>query len=229
MASATTVVGSSSPQAAGDSTVTRAVGAMLSFLVPGLGQIMQGLVRKNVNRLTKGLFFLVALWGMFFYGMWLGHWQNVYLPHKEEQQIVDGKRTTLFGRITVSPLVGNLYTRLHYVGQFWIGVAAWPALWNYFYAEGPIFGEFQKSPGSVAKGNDVQRDEDLRRFEGKQNELQKDMGRLWDIAWVYTVIAGVLNILVIYDAWAGPVHLRKTEAPDAPANAPANASKEGST
>ena len=26
----------------------------------------------------------------------------------------------------------------------------------------------------------------------------------WDLGWVYTVIAGVLNILVIYDAFAGP-------------------------
>ena len=27
-----------------------------------------------------------------------------------------------------------------------------------------------------------------------------------DLGWMYTVIAGVLNILVIYDALAGPAH-----------------------
>ena len=45
----------------------------LSYLVPGLGQIYQG-------RIGKGLLFLVCLYGMFFYGMALGSWKNVYLP-----------------------------------------------------------------------------------------------------------------------------------------------------
>jgi hypothetical protein len=40
-----------------------------------------------------------------------------------------------------------------------------------------------------------------------------------DLGWVYTVIAGVLNIMVIYDAFAGPAFL----APPAPAPEEANA------
>ena len=39
------------------------------------------------------------------------------------------------------------------------------------------------------------------------NELQGETGKRWDLGWVYTVIAGVLNILVIYDAFAGPTYL----------------------
>jgi hypothetical protein len=34
------------------------------------------------------------------------------------------------------------------------------------------------------------------------------MGRLWDAYWIYTVIAGALNIMVIYDAAAGPVRFK---------------------
>ena len=46
----------------------------------------------------------------------------------------------------------NLYNRLQYAGQFWIGVAAWPAVWQYInYDEhqdaGPIFGTFERTPG----------------------------------------------------------------------------------
>ena len=52
--------------------------------------------------------------------------------------------------------------------------------------------------------------------ETKLNELQRDGNKRWDLGWVYTVIAGVLNVLVIYDALAGPAfgpHDRKDELP----------------
>lgn len=175
---------------------TRLASVGLGFLAPGLGHIFQGVIGKDANRLTKGVFFLVALWGMFFYGMWLAKWKNVYLPP------VAQKRPAAAGG-QLPPLIMNLYTRLHYVGQFWIGSVAWPALWNYYLPDRPIFGEFER----VGK--------DLDAFEAELNELQLDpaMGRLWDIAWVYTVIAGVLNILVIYDAWAGPVRPRRESVP----------------
>ena len=38
---------------------------LLSFLVPGLGQIYQG-------RVSKGILFLLCIYGLFFYGLWLG-------------------------------------------------------------------------------------------------------------------------------------------------------------
>ena len=46
--------------------------AVLSYLVPGLGQIVQG-------RVGKGVLFLVGLYTLFFYGMYLGQWSNVFL------------------------------------------------------------------------------------------------------------------------------------------------------
>ena len=57
------------------------VAGLLSYLIPGLGQLTQGRVRK-------GLLFLVCLYTLFFYGMYLGiRGQNVYLPdnHKEDK------------------------------------------------------------------------------------------------------------------------------------------------
>src|SRR5262245_44759989 len=65
----------------------RFLAALLSFCVPGLGQIAQGVVGGNPARLAKGVFFLVALLGMFFYGQWLGEWRVVYLPHYQEDMI----------------------------------------------------------------------------------------------------------------------------------------------
>ena len=43
--------------------------------------------------------------------------------------------------------------------------------------------------------------------EKELNELQRNGNKRWDLGWVYTVIAGVLNIMVIYDAVAGPAFL----------------------
>src|SRR5262245_47236895 len=49
---------------------------LLSYLIPGLGQISQG-------RISKGVFFMVTLLTMFFAGQALGDWKNVYLPNME--------------------------------------------------------------------------------------------------------------------------------------------------
>src|SRR5438270_9703396 len=150
----------------------------LSFLVPGLGQMYQG-------RVGKGLLFFVCLYGLFFYGMALGKWKNVYLPDT-------ASRGGIYNPWNLPTPIANLYNRLQYAGQFWIGVAAWPAVWQYVnyddnQAAGPIFGTFERTPS-----------------EEELNRLQRDGDKTWDLGWVYTVIAGVLNILVIYDAFAGP-------------------------
>ena len=41
-----------------------------------------------------------------------------------------------------------------------------------------------------------------------------------ELAWVFTVIAGVLNILVIYDAVAGPAFIAVAGKPPEPVKGP---------
>jgi hypothetical protein len=149
----------------------------LSYLVPGLGQLYQG-------RIGKGLLFLVCLYGMFFYGMALGNWKNVYLPNTARDKSLNPWNLPV--------PVANLYNHMHFAGQFWIGVAAWPAVYQYWtYDREPrdhtTWSTFERTPS-----------------EEELNKLQRESDKTWDLGWVYTVIAGVLNILVIYDAFAGP-------------------------
>jgi hypothetical protein len=120
----------------------------------------------------------------------------------------------LFNR-PVPGLLADVYTRLQYAGQFWIGLAAWPALWNYYLPDSAILEKYYASPGAKKKGEDKSVSTLLQEGDQQASDMQfaPDMGKRWDIGWVYTVIAGVLNILVIYDAWAGPVPLRRDEAP----------------
>ena len=179
--------------------------ALLSFLVPGLGQIYQG-------RVGKGVLFLVCIYALFFYGMYLG---------SGTVQAGSPPRLTPFPATSIcrrppkqnAPLpnlpqfLNDLYNRPQYLGQFWVGVVAWPALWQYLtYDENkdanPIFGRFERTPSDEAL-----------------NAVHTDGDKLTELGWVYTVIAGVLNIMVIYDAFAGPAFLAPENEPPRKATA----------
>jgi len=168
----------------------------LSYLVPGLGQMYQG-------RVGKGLLFLVCIYTLFFYGIYLGSGtveyegksytvtSNVYLPDTTNE------RNNTFN---LPHFFANLYNRPQFIGQFWVGVAAWPALIQYQRAdrddmEGhPLLGQFQRTPSEEAL-----------------NAVIASGDKHMELGWVYTVIAGVLNIMVIYDACAGPAFLLTQE------------------
>ena len=93
-----------------------------------------------------------------------------------------------------------------------------PALWNYYLPDSAILEQYYGSPGAMKKGEAKSRGMLLQEGDQEASDLQfaPDMGKRWDIGWVYTVIAGVLNVLVIYDAFAGPAFVTaaapKTEA-----------------
>jgi hypothetical protein len=146
----------------------------LSYLIPGLGQIHQG-------RTAKGILFFVCLYSLFFFGMFLGNWQNVYIWTPEgAEQARTGEAFKFFT------------DNARYLGQFCIGVAAWPSVIQHLTynrnADGhPLLGQFQRMPAEKELNNQLRRE-----------------AKGPDLGWVYTVIAGVLNILVIYDAFAGP-------------------------
>jgi hypothetical protein len=40
--------------------------------------------------------------------------------------------------------------------------------------------------------------------ERELNRLQTEGDASWELAWVFTVAAGLLNLLVVYDALCGP-------------------------
>jgi TM2 domain-containing membrane protein YozV len=156
---------------------------LLSYLVPGLGQFYQG-------RVGKGVLFFFCIYGLFGYGMYLGRdpngrFCNVFLP--DATQLPD----TVF---KLSGPAKALITRPQFCGQFWVGIAAWPAILQYAGYDGNPdgqhrwLGQFEREPSESQK----------------LNPLQTDGDKTWDLGWVCTVIAGVLNIMVIYDAAAGP-------------------------
>jgi hypothetical protein len=163
--------------------------AILSFLIPGLGQIYQG-------RVGKGILYFAGLYLLFFYGMWMGQWRNVWLPDASDLP------SAALGGMNLEGAPKALWYRPQFLGQFWIGIAAWPAVYQYIVYDntkdaGPIFGKFERVPD-----------------EKELNDLQRNGNKRWDLGWVYTVIAGVLNLLVIYDAFAGPMFREPLRRPE---------------
>jgi hypothetical protein len=197
--------------------------ALLSFLVPGLGQVLQG-------RIGKGLLFFFCVYGLFFFGMYVGsgsvtltipdkpkpvHYQvvgAVYLPATAEPGRPDpqdpGK--TLPGKnnpwnLPLFP--ANLYNRPQYLGQFWVGVVAWPALYHYAF---PSKDDKEDAENGPTLWSEIKNFEKTPK-EDALNAVNTSGDKVLELGWVYTVIAGVLNIMVIYDAFAGPAFPAKKE------------------
>lgn len=196
------------------------VAAVLSWLIPGLGQLYQG-------RTFKGTIFLVTLVGTFLAGMWLGGGNVVYASWRPGEK------------------------RWAFLGQAGIGAAAIPALIQSSAVNGsarqplanipwlvpPLvrgqevseaFAERLVATDSDVAATDFRRHAGLgMRYEprhagGQLSLWHRRLGRFFDIGTLYTMLAGLLNLLVVYDAWAGPMRQLRPEndPPDETAPAP---------
>lgn len=180
-----------------------AVAAVLSWLLPGLGQLYQ-------RRLFKGSIFMASLLGTLLAGFWIGGGNVVYASWRPGEK------------------------RWAFLCQAGIGAAAVPALVQSYRINGPAAEPFagiawftpplvRGQPVSEAYARRlVERDPDIAaddfrrqpggvmRFEPRNSGGQLSLwhlrlGRFFDIGTLYTMLAGLLNLLVIYDAWAGPM------------------------
>ena len=87
--------------------------------------------------------------------------------------------------------------RWHYILQLGVGLPAAPAIVQSLRVSSgkpPLFGEFMSPPGPTYNDH---RD--------KLAQWHDQNHMFFEIGTLYTVIAGLLNILAIYDAYAGPV------------------------
>jgi hypothetical protein len=92
----------------------------------------------------------------------------------------------------VNPLNNPEKFQLYYLGQFFVGLPTLPALiqgtLHHFGWDSILWGFMAEPPQ-----NDL-------------NALQTRLGKLVEIGSIYTCIAGLLNILAIYDAYEGPAY-----------------------
>ena len=102
------------------------------------------------------------------------------------------------GRAVYASWQDNDTKRYYYLCQIGVGLPALPALvQTYLVRNGkaPLLGGVMAPPATPAELND----------------WYKSLNRYFELGTVYTTIAGLLNILAIYDAWGGPVPLEDEE------------------
>jgi len=178
------------------------IAALLAWLIPGLGHFYQG-------RMAKAILFFVCIMGTFAYGVYLG-----------------GSDELGWGRaVYASWRPGN--RRLPYLCQIGIGLPAMPALVQAVRVgkgEKPLW-SFMAPPRPDGTELANERVKAALRDEPSLNTLQEKLPRFFEFATVYTMVAGLLNVLAIYDAWGGPVFLEKSEE-DEDDDPKANAARE---
>lgn len=163
------------------------IAALLAWLVPGLGHVYQG-------RTGKGALFFVCVFGTFLFGLFLGRGKVVYASPPGQQP-----------------------WRWQFYCQLGVGLPAMPALWQrHLRVQGkpPAFGGLMAPPYDTpqplvdASGNQAQQPNQLAAW-------TIEMHPMFEVGTMYTVIAGLLNILVICDAYAGPLVLLPKRKDDA--------------
>jgi len=152
-----------------------------------LAWLIPGLGHLYQGRTAKAILFFVCIMGTFAYGVCLGGrsdlgWgRAVYLSWRPDDK------------------------SLPFLCQIWIGLPAFPALIQANRVKSgkpPLWGGFMAPPELGSDGP-----------EGNPtlHEVWKGLSTRLEYAITYTMIAGLLNILVILDALAGPVFPERKE------------------
>ena len=166
--------------------------AFLAWMLPGLGHLYQ-------KRFAKSVLFFVCIIGTFLFGLYLG----------SSNAVVKGQKIG-WGRVVYwswRNQHGTTQKRWHYFCQVGVGLPAMPAilqsmrmrdgkqvLWDGFMA-----------PPRIAPPTEAERLADPNNGQPTLSLLNDELNRYFELGTVFTMIAGLLNILAIYDAWGGPV------------------------
>jgi hypothetical protein len=140
------------------------IAAFLAWLVPGMGHFYQG-------RIGKGILYSACILSLYFTGLAMGEGKIVYWRW-------------------VNPMANPEKFCLYYLGQFFVGLPALPALIQgtlKHYGLNPILWGLMAEPDANVL-----------------NGLHPRLGKLVEIGSMYTAVAGLLNVLAIYDAYEGP-------------------------
>jgi hypothetical protein len=136
------------------------------------------------GRIGKGILFSVCILGTWIFGMYLGHGKVVYLSWKPDE------------------------IRWAYFCQVGIGLPAMPAMWQFVHSrrhplKEPLWDGIMAPPAppGVRKARD----------QGDLHHWQLQLAHYFELGTVYTMIAGLLNVLAIYDAYGGPLLVASDE------------------
>lgn len=164
------------------------IAAFLAWLVPGLGHYYQG-------RYFKSFLFSICIIPTFLVGAYLGSSPEVGFARNVYCSWRPGDK------------------RYFFVPQSCIGLVAIPAIMqSYIVDDGkiPFLNGAMAPPDIPRSARHPMRDE-TQWNPLTLNEIIAKLGNRFEIGTLFTVIAGLMNLLVIFDAFDGPFNSRKEE------------------
>ncbi|MEQ8790585.1 MAG: hypothetical protein RIC55_30085 [Pirellulaceae bacterium] len=146
---------------------------------PGLAALLAwlwpGAGHLYQRRYAKGVLFMVCILGTYFFGLGISGGRAVYASFQSED------------------------FRWQYVCQLGVGAPALPAIIQnrlVMNEEEPLIGEGMMAPPEQPV---------LEQHADMLARWHEEMPTTFEMGTLYTMIAGLLNVLAIYDAYAGPV------------------------
>lgn len=180
----------------------RKLAALLAWLVPGAGHLYQG-------RTTKGLLLMICISSTFLFGFYVGGGKVAYATPIS----IDQLRQANPGASSLSLRFTQLKDRWPFICQAGIGSVALPGIierQRFLNGKTELFGGAFRPPISRPvefpdeSGNTVTQPDEL----GKWNYT---LGFSFELGTMYTVVAGLLNILAVYDAHSGPLIMKMVD------------------
>ncbi len=169
------------------------IAGVLAWLIPGLGHFYQG-------RNAKGALFAICILGTFLYGLYLG-----------------GSTEVGWGRAVYFSFRTNDW-RLPWLCQVGVGLPTVPmTLLQWKLQDKPILDGFMAPPTLQPRetvDNNGTLPEPPPPAQMSLAWINRLLPRYFEMGTVYTMIAGLLNILAVYDACCGPVPAESAKKED---------------
>jgi len=172
---------------------------LLAWLFPGLGHFYQG-------RTAKGILFAVFLIPLLTAGVWMG----TYRPEGSDTARIASCVYADFPSVRTSGGLWQSFVsgRLYFIPQAANAAMALPALLQSSRVKNgkePLWNGAFAPPAKISGTGTP-----------TQNELLIALHSWFDLGTIFVAVAGLLNILVMFDAFAGPAWLESAESEDKP-------------
>lgn len=160
------------------------IAGLFAWFFPGLGHWYQG-------RYPKAILFFCCIFPLFIFGCYCGSSREF------------GIARNVYYSWRPGDMPGDM--RLFFIPQACLGIAAVPAMMQAMtVGDGrPVFGRFMVAP--------LRDPSDSTGIAPTLDEMMEKYGNGFEIGTIFTVIAGLMNLLVIFDAVAGPVVYEEEE------------------
>jgi hypothetical protein len=180
--------------------------ALLAWLWPGAGHFYQ-------RRFAKGFLFMICVLSTFFFGLGIGRGRVVYASFKPNDFRWHYICQVGVGLPAMPAVLQSIKTR-DGSDPYFVMCERYPANWVGDSASSKAFYPLQK-PSDYTGSQPTLKDGFMAPpagpiFQDEQDVLGQwhfEMKHMFEIGTLYTLIAGLLNFLAIYDAFCGPAIL----------------------